>query len=77
MVGMKFGDPHAIVTSLLTDYVQKELAKGSGNKTAESLASTLAGVRISRQYRRDIPESDRNVIAREFLRGILADHTVY
>lgn len=75
MVGMKFGDPHTIVTEMLTAYARRELARGSGNVVAESLANLLAGARIARQFRRDIPESQRNVLAREVLRGILADKT--
>lgn len=77
MVGMKYGDPHKIVVSMLTDYVQKELARNNNNKVAESMGHMLAGMRISRLYRRDIAEPARNLIAREFLRGILADYHVY
>lgn len=74
MVGMKFNDPHKIVMEMLTQYVRKELTTGSPSKTAEAMGNILAGVRTSRLYRRDVAEPLRNVIAREYLRGILADH---
>lgn len=74
MVGMKFGDPHRIVTEMLTEFVRKELRTNSSNKTAEGIGYLLAGERMSRRYRRDIAEPLRNVVAREYLRGILADH---
>lgn len=77
MVGMQYGDPHTMVVNMLTDYVRKELARDSTNIVAESMGHMLAGMRVSRLYRRDIAEPGRNVIAREFLRGILADHHVY
>jgi hypothetical protein len=76
MVGMKFTDPHTVVTEYLTQYAYTQLGRSNGNKTAECLAHLLAGMRISRYYRRDIPEGERNYKAREFLRGILADHAV-
>lgn len=76
MVGMKFTDPHKIVTEYLTEYAHKQLGRPGGNKTAEGLAHLLAGMRISRRYRMDIPEGERNFMAREFLRGILTDHAV-
>ena len=76
MVGMKFTDPHKIVTEYLTKFAYNELTESTGNKTAEGLAYYLAGMRISRHYRMDIPESTRNVVAREFLRGILTDHAI-
>lgn len=76
MVGMKFADPHKIVTKYLTDYARAELSRSGGNKTAEALAHMLAGMRVSRYYRVDIAEGERNLIAREFLRGVLADHAV-
>ncbi|SBV90765.1 hypothetical protein KL86DPRO_10083 [uncultured delta proteobacterium] len=76
MVGMKFTDPHKIVTEYLTEYACKHLSGSRGNITAEGLAHVLAGMRISRYYRMDIPESDRNFMAREFLRGILTDSAV-
>ena len=77
MVGMKYADPSKIVASMLTDYVRKELAQNNNNKTAESIGYTLAGIRISRMYRRDISEPTRNLVAREFLRGILTDRHVF
>ena len=76
MVGMKFTDPHTIVTELLTKYTYTQLSRPMGNKTAESMAHMLAGMRISRYYRVDIPEGERNLMAREFLRGVLTDHAV-
>ena len=76
MVGIKLTDPHSIVTAMLTDYANAQLKSSSMNKTAESFGHLLAGMRISRYYRRDISEQDRNVIAHEFLRGVLADHAV-
>ncbi len=76
MVGMKFTDPHAIVTGILTEYTLKELARPTGNKTAEAMGHMLAGMRISRYYRVDMPEPGRNLIAREFLLGMLSDHAV-
>lgn len=76
MVGMKFTDPHKVVMDYLTEYTCKQLGRSGGNKTAEGLAHWLAGMRISRYYRKDIPESERNLMAREFLRGILTDSAV-
>lgn len=76
MVGMKFTDPHKIVTEMLTKYAYAQLSRPMGNKTAEAIAQMLAGARIARYYRVDIPEKERNLIAREFLRGILTDHAV-
>lgn len=73
MLGMKYGDPYKIVNNMLTDYVRKELARSGNNKTAESLGHLLAGIRISRMYRRDLSESAKNEIAHEFLRGVLTD----
>lgn len=74
MVGMKFGDPHKIVMGLITSYVQKELGTTTPNKTAEAMGHLLTGIRVSRLYRRDLAEPLRNIIAREYLRGILTDH---
>ncbi len=76
MVGMKLTDPHTIVTEMLTKYAYKQLSRPMGNKTAEALAQYLAGMRIARRYRVDIPKGERNLMAREFLRGILSDHAV-
>lgn len=76
MLGMKLTDPHKIVTDILTNYASAELSSPRGNKTAEALAHLLSGMRISRYYRVDIPEGSRNLMAREFLRGILTDHAV-
>ena len=76
MTGMKFTDPHKVVTELLTRYTRKQLSRPGGNITAEAIGHTLAGMRVSRYYRVDIPEAQRNLMAREFLRGILADHAV-
>ncbi len=76
MVGMKFTDPHKIVTEYLTQYAYKRLSQPMGDKTAEGLAQLLAGMRIANHYRVDIPEGERNLMAREFLRGVLADHAV-
>ena len=76
MVGMKFTDPHKIVTELLTKYAYTQLSRPVGNKTAESIAHYLTGMRVSRYYRADIPEGQRNLMAREFLRGVLTDHAV-
>jgi hypothetical protein len=76
MLGMKFNDPHKIVTEMMADYVLKELGNNSYNKTVESLAYVLAGICTSRRYRRDLAEPERNLIAREYLRGVLADHYV-
>jgi hypothetical protein len=75
MVGMKIGDPHKIVMGLLTRYVRGELdGADTPTKTAEALSHLLAGIRVSRLYRRDVPEQARNSLAREYLRGILTDH---
>jgi len=76
MVGIKLTDPHKVVTAYLTDFANAELANSRGNKTAELIANMLVGMRISRHYRMDIPEDKRNLIAREFLRGVLTDHAV-
>ena len=76
MVGMKFTDPHKIVMEMLSQYVTKQLSRPSSNTTAEVMANHLAGVRFARSYRVDIPEGTRNLMAREFLRGILSDHAV-
>ena len=66
-------DSHTLVTGLLTDYVKGQLANPRPTKTAESLGQMLAGVRISRYYRVDIPEPGRSLMAREYLLGILTD----
>lgn len=66
-------DAHTIVTGLLTDYVTRQLDSPNPTKTAESIGQMLAGMRISRYYRVDIPESARSLLAREYLRGILTD----
>jgi len=76
MVGMKLTNPHKVVTEALVKYADAQLRRSTGNKTAESIAHYLAGMRISRYYRVDIPEGQRNLMAREFLRGVLTDHAV-
>lgn len=76
MVGMKVTDPHKIVTTMMTEYTLKQLNGSYTNKTAEAIGHMLAGMRVSRHYRRDVPEAERYTMAREFLRGILADHAV-
>ena len=76
MVGAKFTDPHKVVTELLTDYVNRQLSRPTGNKMAETMAHHLVGMRTARKYRVDISEEKRNVMAREFLRGVLSDHAV-
>lgn len=76
MVGVKLTDPHKMMMQYLADYAYSQLSRSTGNKTAESLAHMLAGMRIAQYYRVDIPEGKRNSMAREFLRGILADHAV-
>lgn len=76
MVTMKLTDPHKIVTQFLTQYASEQLSRPTGNTTAEVIAHMLAGMRMANRYRLDIPEGERNYMAREFLRGILADHAV-
>lgn len=73
MVGTKYGDPHKIVMGFITNYVRRQMGGARPNKTAEAMAHLLAGVRTSRLYRVDIREAERNVVAHEYLRGILAD----
>lgn len=67
------GDAHKIVMTLLNNYVQRQLADARPTKTAEALGHLLAGIKISRYYRVDIPEPGRTLMAREYLRGILTD----
>jgi len=76
MVGMKFTDPHKIVTEMLSGYVERQLSRPSSNTTAEVMANHLVGMRFARSYRMDIPDGKRNLMAREFLRGVLSDHAV-
>ncbi|GHV50403.1 hypothetical protein FACS1894168_1460 [Deltaproteobacteria bacterium] len=75
MLGMKLGDPHHIVMGMLTKYVNNQMSGDKiPTKTAEAIGSLLTGIRVSRLYRRDIAELTRNVISREYLRGILTDY---
>lgn len=67
-------DAHTIVTNLLTDFAGQHLA--SGNKTAEALSHLLAGMRTAEYYRVDLNKDRPTVIAREYLRGVLADSAV-
>lgn len=73
MVGLHRTDPSKITMELLTDYVRGKLERSPGNKTAQSLAHMLAGLRVSRYYRMDMPEPGHSLISREFLRGVLTD----
>ena len=76
MVGLKLTDPFKITTEMLTNYAREQLDRPKGNKTAEAIAQVLAGIRVSRYYRVDIPEPGRNLMAREFLKGVLTDGPV-
>ena len=66
-------DAHTIVMGLLHNYVQRQMQEPGPTKTAETLGHMLAGIKTSRYYRVDIPESGRALMAREYLLGILTD----
>lgn len=76
MTNLQLSDPFRITTEMLTDYVREQFGRPAATKTAESLAHLLAGIRVSEYYRTDISEADRTLLAREFLRGVLADDSV-
>ena len=73
MEAMKMGDSHKIVMEMLSNYVGRQLNQARPTKTAEVLAHLLAGIRVTRHYRVDIPEPGRSLMAREYLRGVLTD----
>ena len=75
MAAMKLGNTYEMVLTMLTRHVQSRLKKnGNPGAPVQGLANLIAGLRVSRQYRRDIPEHLRNIVSREYLRGILTDH---
>lgn len=69
-------DSHEIVADMLVKYADKQLSRPNGNKTAESIAHLLAGMRVTEYYRVEPGQGQRNSLAHEFLRGVLADKAV-
>lgn len=67
---------HEIVADMLARYADEQLSRPYGNKTAESIAHLLAGMRVTERYRVEPSQGQRNSLAHEFLRGVLTDKAV-
>jgi hypothetical protein len=73
MARLHVSDPKSVVHSMMVDYVLRQFASGYYNSTAAVIASTLAGARVRDRYRFDITDPERATLAKQYLRGLIAD----
>ena len=67
-------NPEHIVDGILRGFLRRRFKSGFCTSTADAIASTMMGKKIQNYYHFDITEAGRLNVAKQYLRGILADH---
>ena len=66
--------PENIVDNMLRGFLRRRFDSGFCTSTADAIANTLIGKRVMDYYHFDITDPGNISIAKQYLRGILADH---
>ena len=76
MVRLPINDPKSVVNRIMVDYINNQFAAGYCNSTVTAIANTLVGERVQERYRFDITDPQRISIAKQYLRGLIADYGI-